>query len=240
MYFSLLSLCKVCVHVSLMKNESYYIVSWNVRGLGDPDKCADVLSELTALRPSIALLHETKLEDPPINKIRSFLPRFLDSNNHLNAIRSAGGILSASNSRTFTLLNCDHLRFTSTLTLTCLASHHNVLATNVYAPSLRSQKMEFLDELKQIEPPPDTPWLLIGDFNLIRFPNEKNNNNFHRSDAESSNNTIDLLALLELPLLDRQFTWSNKRANPTLERIDRVFINLAWDDSSYLSHSIRL
>lgn len=56
-----------------------------------------------------------------------------------------------------------------------------------------------------------------------------NNKNFHRSEADSFNDTIDLLALLELPLLDHQFTWSNKRTIPTLERLDRVFINLAWD-----------
>ena len=76
-----------------MKNASYYIVSWNVRGLGDNDKCANVFSEINPLRPSIALLQETKLQTPDTIKLRSILPRFLDSNNHLDAIGSAGGIL---------------------------------------------------------------------------------------------------------------------------------------------------
>lgn len=64
---------------------------------------------------------------------------------------------------------------------------------------------------------------------MICFANEKNNQNFHYVDANAFNDTIDILALLELPLLDRQFT-PNKRANPTLEMLDRVFINLAWDE----------
>jgi len=38
------------------------------------------------------------------------------------------------------------------------------------------------------------------------------------------------MCLIEVPLLDRSFTWSNKRSTPTLERLDRVFINLAWDE----------
>ena len=90
--------------VSIMKNATYSIVSWNVRGLGDNDKCSNVFSEINLLRPSIALLQETKLQKPDTNKLRSILPRFLDSNNHLDAIGSAGGILSATNSR-FSIVN---------------------------------------------------------------------------------------------------------------------------------------
>jgi hypothetical protein len=37
------------------------------------------------------------------------------------------------------------------------------------------------------------------------------------------------LCLIELPLIGRQYTWSNKRDIPTLERLDRAFINLNWD-----------
>lgn len=44
------------------------------------------------------------------------------------------------------------------------------------------------------------------------------------------NTTISNLQLIELPLLDRAYTWSNNRLNPTLERIDRAFFNLAWDE----------
>jgi hypothetical protein len=33
------------------------------------------------------------------------------------------------------------------------------------------------------------------------------------------------LKLLELHLHGRLFTWSNERTNPTLERIDRVFVS---------------
>lgn len=64
---------------------------------------------------------------------------------------------------------------------------------------------------------------------MIRYAYEKNNDNFRHNEAESFNDTIHDLCLIELPLLDRQYTWSNRRASPTLVRIDRAFINLAWD-----------
>jgi len=70
----------------------------------------------------------------------------------------------------------------------------------------------------------------VGDFNLTRDPADKNNDNFNYNLAEQFNNAIDTLQLMELPLLDRQFTWSNKRDVPTLSRLDRAFLNLAFND----------
>jgi hypothetical protein len=72
--------------------------------------------------------------------------------------------------------------------------------------------------------------MLCGDFNMIRYAHEKNNDNFHLAEAESFNKFIDDLCLIELPLIDRSFTWSNRRVIPTLERLDRVFINMNWDE----------
>jgi hypothetical protein len=54
--------------------------------------------------------------------------------------------------------------------------------------------------------------------------------NFHHAEAEAFNDCINSLSLIEVPLLDRKFTWSNKRDTPTLERLDRVFVNIAWDN----------
>jgi hypothetical protein len=72
--------------------------------------------------------------------------------------------------------------------------------------------------------------MISGDFNIIRYAHEKNNSNFWMAEAEAFNDCINDLCLLEAPLLDRSFTWSNKRSTPTLERLDRVFINLFWDE----------
>lgn len=60
---------------------------------------------------------------------------------------------------------------------------------------------------------------------------KKNNSNFHFSESESFSNLSGELGLIELPLLDRRFTWSNMRDSWTLERLDRAFFNLAWDQA---------
>jgi hypothetical protein len=33
----------------------------------------------------------------------------------------------------------------------------------------------------------------------------------------------------EIPLLDRNFTWSNMQNPPILSKLDRIFINSPWD-----------
>lgn len=114
--------------------------------------------------------------------------------------------------------------------LTSTYNHSSYFITNVYAPAALELRPAFLEELKTIVIPPDTPWMIAGDFNMIRYSHEKNNNSFCFAEAEAFNQCVDDMNLIELPLLDRSYTWSNKRSIPTLERLDRVFINLAWDE----------
>jgi endonuclease/exonuclease/phosphatase family metal-dependent hydrolase len=83
----------------------------------------------------------------------------------------------------------------------------------------------FLAKLQNIQPPTSCPWLAVGDYNLTRSPTDKNTADFNWALANRFNRIIDELALIELPLLDRLYIWSNKRDSPTLARLDRAFIN---------------
>jgi exonuclease III len=71
--------CKNCV-----------VLSWNVRGLGDPDKCTIVRDVISLASPSVACLQESKLCDLSCLKARSFLPKNLASFLCLNADGSRG------------------------------------------------------------------------------------------------------------------------------------------------------
>jgi hypothetical protein len=85
----------------------------------------------------------------------------------------------------------------------------------------------FLHNLQELPQHIVGPWLLAGDFNLCRSAADKNNGRVDAHLCTSFNNTLDRLALVEIPLLDRFYTWSNKRDNPTLSNLDRVFANNA-------------
>ena len=111
------------------------------------------------------------------------------------------------------------------VTLSVLADGSQFTCMAVYAPTEHSEKQGFLEEISLLAPADSHPWIIFDDFNLVRFPDDKNNEAFHATEAAWFNSTIPDLALLEIPLLGRQFTWSNRRDNPTLVRLDRVVVN---------------
>lgn len=48
---------------------------------------------------------------------------------------------------------------------------------------------------------------------------------------ENLNECINSEELVDIDIPNRFFTWSNKRRNPTLVKLDRVFINILWSQS---------
>lgn len=100
----------------------------------------------------------------------------------------------------------------------------------VYGPQAQGEKLRFLQELRDIRSACSGPWAVVGDFNLIYQDQDKNNTNLNRRMMGRFRRVINDLALHELHLNGRSFTWSNGWDNPTLERLDRVLISSDWED----------
>jgi hypothetical protein len=86
-----------------------------------------------------------------------------------------------------------------------------------------------LNELASIAPTIAGAWAVVGDFNLIRQPVDKSSATFDQHEANLFNAAIDTLCLMEIPLLDRLYTWTNNQSPPTLVRLDRALVNTAWN-----------
>jgi hypothetical protein len=91
--------------------------------------------------------------------------------------------------------------------------------TNIYAPCTPEGKMDFLNWLHDFDLPGGTDWLLVGDFNLIRWPSDRNKLGGNVQYMFIFNEAINYLGLQELPLQGNKFTWSNKQVSPLLERL---------------------
>jgi hypothetical protein len=139
-------------------------------------------------------------------------------------------MLTAYDLRTLTLAITDAHHFSLTTAFISATSEAAFTVTNVYAPSDHALTHEFVAEMVALAPAVSGPWIILGDFNLIRFPAEKNNGNFNPTLAGAFNAMIHSMALFELPLFDRLFTWTNGQNEPILARLDRVFFNHAWND----------
>ena len=79
--------------------------------------------------------------------------------------------------------------------------------------------------------PPEVNWLLIGDFNLIRKPADRNKPGEDLAEMLLFNEALIALGVVELPLHGQRFTWSNKQLSPLLERLDYFFTLQSWTNT---------
>jgi exonuclease III len=57
-----------------VSNRSLSLLSWNVRGLGDPEKCSIVRDAIQSASPSVMCIQESKLHELNSFKTKTFLP----------------------------------------------------------------------------------------------------------------------------------------------------------------------
>jgi hypothetical protein len=100
--------------------------------------------------------------------------------------------------------------------------------TNVYGPYTPEGKMIFLQWLKKIQMPDNVDWLIVGDFNLIRSPENRNKPSGDVNDMLMLNEVISAPSWVEIPLYGRKYTWYNKKTSPLLERLDWFFTSTRW------------
>lgn len=73
-------------------------------------------------------------------------------------------------------------------------------------------------------------WALVGDFNLLVNPEDKNKITINRRMMARFKALLNRLELKEMYLNGRRNTWSNERREPTMEKIDHTFITNSWED----------
>lgn len=215
--------------MSIEPNEFLFrfnFLNWNVRGLGDLNKCMVVKNTVLVSKCDILCFQETKWCEHSIFRIRQVCPAKFKEYVTLDAEGLRGGILLAW-SDSNQLLNSYIRKFT----VTVIVQRGDVIfmINEVYGPQLDSQKIEFLTELKEIRGLNMLPWIIMGDFNIICFHEETTGGPPNLGISLAFNNTIEDLDLFDVPLVGKKFTWSNKRPQPTFSRLDRVLISPYWN-----------
>src|SRR4051812_40272038 len=85
----------------------------------------------------------------------------------------------------------------------------------VYGPADHRRSPAFLEELHLKISNSLLPVVVGGDFNLIRSPDEKNNDRINLPRMQLFNDWIAELGLRELDRTGARFTWTNRQADPT-------------------------
>lgn len=75
----------------------------------------------------------------------------------------------------------------------------------------------------------ETPTLIRGDFNMVRYNIDKSNGRVDNKWCDKFNAWIEIWSLLEIKLGNRQFTWANNQADLIMSTIDMVFYSTNVD-----------
>lgn len=85
--------------------------------------------------------------------------------------------------------------------------------------------MIFWEDLQNLQPLNSFPWLIGGDLNVIRRREETTTSNPTNHSMKNFKKFITANNLIDLPLTNNKFTWSNLRTHPILSPIDRFLYN---------------
>jgi hypothetical protein len=99
---------------------------------------------------------------------------------------------------------------------------------SIYGPAQSQNKGAFLAELANTCSKENLPFLIGGDFNIMRKPEDKSCGDFDTKWPSLFNAIIESLDLREIVMTGRQYTWVGAGNNPTHEKLDRVLASTEW------------
>lgn len=206
---------------NLTKN--WNVLTWNVRGINSAWKWVPVKNKIADASYDIVCLQETKKENVDLSFIRKICPQALDAFEFLPSTGASGGILIAWKSSVFDGAKIFNNEFALSVEFFSKHDNSNWILTCVYGPCTPEGKGSFLNWLKEIQMLDNIDWMILGDFNLIRKPKDRNKPGGDLSEMFRFNSAISVLGINEIVLQGRKFTWSNMQPSPLLEKLDWVF-----------------
>ena len=177
---------------------------------------------------NIPCLQETKRQEFSQAYLKNFCPPNFDEFHFLPSNGASGGILVSWQGASFSGEVIFQNEYAVSISFTSHMNEDTWVLTTVYAPCTYEGKRQFLNWFHSIQMPDEINWLIVGDFNLIRRPEDRNKEGGDIQEMYLFNEAINSLGLIEIPLHGRKYTWTNKQTEPLLERLDWFFSSASW------------
>lgn len=94
----------------------------------------------------------------------------------------------------------------------------------MYGPAKRRLKNEFWEELDGLPSFRLQAWILVGDFNVVRWRSESNASSIAKDIMNTLDSFILRTNLIDPSLPNNLYTWSNLIVNPICSRLDPSYI----------------
>ncbi|KAF5463070.1 hypothetical protein F2P56_019016 [Juglans regia] len=202
------------------------IVSWNVRGLNEVEKCLRIRHLLHEWKADIVCLQETKLK-----VINRKIVRSLWSTNYVDWVYLAssgasGGIVVMCDRRVVEKVEDYIGRYMVACSFKSVLDGFMWAFAGVYGPNLDVDRRLLWDEIAGVHGWWELPWCIGGDFNVARCQSKSFGNRRLRPASLEFSECIFDLNLVDLPLAGGPATWSN---NQTWTCLDHFLISPEWE-----------
>ncbi|XP_028105623.1 uncharacterized protein LOC114304685 [Camellia sinensis] len=185
------------------------ILSWNVRGLGRPEKRGNIKSLVRERCVDVLFLQETKRSSMDDHFVKTIWPyeelEFL----LVDLEGSAGGLLCIWKPQVFELKGCCSSSKNFIILSGMSSNSFQCTLVNIYAPNKVLRRRQLWDSLVSIHQHFPNPWCVGADFNEIRYMGERKCCSSRERGMKDVNEFVKKLELIDMPLLGRQYTWCN-------------------------------
>lgn len=219
---------------------SWHVLCWNVRGLNSDHRQCAVRNKIDESLAIVVCLHETKMQSIDFHTVKCFCPKRFDQFAYSPSRGASGGLITLWNSSILTGQLVECTPYGLIISFTSNHTGESWTLVNVDGPCQGEARDLFVSWLYNLHIPTEANWLLLGDFNFIRSPDNRNLPGADVNDMFIFNEIIGHLGLLELPIKGRSFTWSNMQDSPLLEQLDWFLTSANWISSYPLTQVLPL
>ena len=177
------------------------IISWNVRGLNVRAKRRRVSNSLRMWNGDVVCLQETKLEVVDLAVVQSLRGSPFVDWEYQASKGASGGIVILWDKRVVEKLDSVSGEFTLSCKFRNVGDNLEWAFSGVYGPNSNSARGILWDELAGISNWWSLPWCIGGDFNVVRYPNERLKGGSLTSAMWAFTDFINELGLIDLPLI---------------------------------------
>ncbi|RVX04892.1 hypothetical protein CK203_019123 [Vitis vinifera] len=198
--------------------------------LNDCEKRKLIKGMVRNQKPDLVCLFEIKVKEISMQMVKSVgVGRFLNWAS-VDARGVAGGLLLFWDNRVLENLEVESGGYSISVRFRNCTDGFSWIFFGVYGPVMGSEKEDFWEELGAIRGLWEDPWCIGGDFNAIRFPEERRNASRLTAEMRRFSEVIGELGLRDFPLAEGPFTWIGGLNSQAASRLDRFLISDQWED----------
>lgn len=207
--------------------DSINIMSWNIRGINNAVARRNLIELIRDSRGDIICIQETKSE-VWTDELEKFVSSLVNYRMTYQPARGlSGGLVTFWKHENLSRIAFAQSTSWIWITFRTLRSNTRLHVVNVYSPQKLDCKRSLWEDMQGITGCVGNEALcFIGDFNCVRFKEERFRCIFSSRESEEFNSLVKGLNLLEVQMINARYTWFGAEGKKS--KLDRALMNAEW------------